>query len=97
MYARYHTIEYMNHPLPSGTIHRLPDDLRQAIALHPIATTAWRDITPLARNEFICWVTNAKKSETRARRIEVAIDKLTRGERRPCCWAGCIHRERTGH
>ena len=53
---------------------------------------AWEDITPLARNEFICWVTDAKKPETRARRIVIARDKLHKGERRPCCWIGCIHR-----
>lgn len=54
------------------------------------------DITPLARNEFICWVEDAKRAETRERRIDIACDKLSKGERRPCCWPGCAHRERTG-
>jgi predicted aconitase len=53
---------------------------------------AWNDITPLARNEFICWIEDAKKPETRTRRILIAKDKLLRGERRPCCWIGCPHR-----
>ena len=78
--------------LGSGTAHQLPADLRQALTTSKAAQTAWQDITPLARNEFICWVTDAKKDETRARRIAVAIDKLAKGERRPCCWLGCIHR-----
>ena len=57
----------------------------------------WQGITPLARNEWICWITEAKKAETRARRITVGVSKLSSGMRRPCCWAGCPHRERTGH
>lgn len=52
----------------------------------------WTGITPLARNEWICWVTLAKKEDTRKRRIEVGIDKLRGGMRRPCCWPGCPHR-----
>ena len=82
--------------LPNGTVHHLPADLRTALSAHAVPYAAWCDITPLARNEFICWITSAKKPETRTRRITIALDKLTRGERRPCCWAGCIHRERNG-
>ena len=47
------------------------------------------DITPLARNEWICWIIDAKKPETRTRRINIMLDKFFKGERRPCCWAGC--------
>lgn len=52
----------------------------------------WEDITPLARNEFICWVENAKGIETRARRVRRSTEELLEGKRRPCCWLGCIHR-----
>lgn len=52
----------------------------------------WNDITPLARNEWICWITSAKKAETRQRRLELARIKLLEGMRRPCCWPGCKHR-----
>ncbi|MEI7777471.1 MAG: YdeI/OmpD-associated family protein [bacterium] len=52
----------------------------------------WMDITPLARNEWICWVTSAKKDVTRKHRIIVGLDKMRKGMRRPCCWAGCPHR-----
>lgn len=76
--------------------HRMPNDLRDTLRADSKSQAAWDDITPLARNEFICWITSAKKPETRARRIMIAIDKLNRGERRPCCWAGCPHRERNG-
>ena len=70
----------------------LPSDFQGALLSDTAVMTAWQDITPLARNEFICWVLDAKKPETRARRILIALDKLARGERRPCCWIGCIHR-----
>jgi uncharacterized protein YdeI (YjbR/CyaY-like superfamily) len=78
--------------LAHGTIHRLPADFRQAIKSDAAAQSLWADITPLARNEWICWVTSARKDETRQRRIEVGIDKLRGGMRRPCCWPGCPHR-----
>ncbi len=82
-----------NIALPSGTIHTLPKDFRQALEAAPAAIRElWEDITPLARNEWICWVTSAKKDETREKRIRVAESKMSRGMRRPCCWAGCPHR-----
>ena len=77
----------------AGTVHNtIPPDMVKVLVsdLHMLA--AWNDITPLARNEFLCWILDAKKPETRAKRILVAQDKLNRGERRPCCWIGCIHR-----
>ena len=79
-----------------GTVHTLPADLRTILTDNPVMFTVWQDITPLARNEFICWVENAKKAETRSRRIDIARSKLESGQRRPCCWAGCLHRERNG-
>lgn len=78
--------------LAHGTVHRLPPDFRKAIESDAAAERLWTDITPLARNEWICWVTSAKKAETRQRRIKVGIDKLRGGMRRPCCWPGCPHR-----
>lgn len=83
------------HNLQDGTIHKLPDDFRKAIMSNKKVTILWHDITPLARNEWICWVTDAKKNETRAKRIVVGLDKMGRGMRRPCCWAGCPHRKKT--
>ena len=73
-------------------IHTLPADLRKAITTTPKALATWDDITPLARNEWICWVTSGKRAETRDIRIKKAISKLGGGMRRPCCWAGCPHR-----
>jgi uncharacterized protein YdeI (YjbR/CyaY-like superfamily) len=74
----------------------MPADLRSALIANPSALRAWENITPLARNEFICWIDDAKQETTRQRRISVAQDKLEKDQRRPCCWPGCKHRERTG-
>ena len=79
-----------------GVVHELPGDLREALVGSPKALEAWEDITPLARNEFICWVEDAKRPETRERRIRRTGEELEEGMRRPCCWPGCKHRERTG-
>jgi uncharacterized protein YdeI (YjbR/CyaY-like superfamily) len=78
-------------------VHTLPNDLRTALVANRIALEVWKDITPLARNEFICWVEEAKQQTTRERRIRRTQEELEEGMRRPCCWPGCTHRERTGH
>lgn len=78
--------------IATGAVHKLPADLRKALASEPNILALWEDITPLARNEWICWVTSAKLNDTRKRRIAVGLDKMRKGMRRPCCWAGCIHR-----
>lgn len=75
-----------------GVAHPLPKDLRCALLASPIALAAWGDITPLARNEWICWTVTVKTTETRAKHIERTITELTEGKRRPCCWMGCTHR-----
>jgi uncharacterized protein YdeI (YjbR/CyaY-like superfamily) len=82
--------------VPGGAVHKLPADLRTALLANPTALAAWQDITPLARNEFICWVDDAKQDATRTRRIRRTQEELEQGQRRPCCWPGCKHRERTG-
>ena len=75
-----------------GTVHNAPVDLQKALIATPTALIAWEDITPLARNEWICWIESVKKQETRKEHIKRAIIDLTKGKRRPCCWIGCIHR-----
>ena len=57
-----------------------------------IALAAWEDITPLARNEWICWTISVKKEETRRQHVERVCSELKEGMRRPCCWPGCPHR-----
>jgi len=82
----------MKSTLPSGPIHKIPKDLEQALSANKKASIAWLDITPLARNEFICWVEDAKQEKTRVRRIRRTKEELLAGKRRPCCWPGCKHR-----
>lgn len=83
--------------LPGGTVHALPKDVLNVLLKDKKALAAWHDITPLARNEWICWVEGAKLIETRARRVERVHTELAEGIRRPCCWPGCMHRVKNGH
>ena len=78
--------------IATGTVHKVPADMRKVLTTKPAVMVMWEDITPLARNEWICWIESAKKSETRERRMRIMCEKLTAGKRRPCCWAGCVHR-----
>lgn len=82
--------------IPAGTVHKMPAEWQKALLANKKVLDLWYDITPLARNEWICWVTEAKKQETRDRRIKVGISKMKSGMRRPCCWMGCPHREKNG-
>jgi uncharacterized protein YdeI (YjbR/CyaY-like superfamily) len=82
----------MTKKIPTGPVHKLPEDLRKAIASDKTVQKVWDDITPLARNEWICWVTSGKLAETRGIRIKKGLSKMKGGMRRPCCWAGCPHR-----
>lgn len=79
--------------IPNGTVHRVSSDIKAALSKKKSALSAWQSLTPLARNEWICWCTSVKKTETRKEHIERMIGQLIEGKRRPCCWMGCIHRK----
>lgn len=81
----------MNQPT-AGTVHYVPADLHDALVTDLSALERWQDLTPLARNEWICWVTGVKRPETRRQHIERLLIELLEGKRRPCCWQGCNHR-----
>jgi hypothetical protein len=81
-----------NKKISSGTVHTMPSDLRKALASDPTALAKWNDLTPLARNEWVCWTISVKKSETRKEHVTRVVSELKEGMRRPCCWIGCIHR-----
>ena len=78
--------------ISGGVVHELPDDMRKALSADPKALAAWESLTPLARNEWICWTTIVKKPETRAEHVARTVSQLKEGDRRPCCWPGCPHR-----
>lgn len=73
-------------------MHKLPDDLRKALASSSKALVAWEDITPLARNEWICWTISVKTQGKRDEHVKRVVEELIKGKRRPCCWVGCTHR-----
>lgn len=78
--------------ISSGVVHTVPKDIKVLLIEKPLLLAAWEDITPLARNEWLCWIESAKKAETRLSRISRLVNDLPNGKRRPCCWPGCPHR-----
>jgi len=75
-----------------GTVHDMPPELAKALISDESALERWEDLTPLARNEWICWIISNKKIETRNNHLDRTITELLQGKRRPCCWLGCNHR-----
>ena len=82
----------MNKKIATGVVHEVPADLRKALMADKAALDIWEALTPLARNEWICWTITVKTDETRKKHIGRVITELQEGKRRPCCWLGCIHR-----
>jgi uncharacterized protein YdeI (YjbR/CyaY-like superfamily) len=75
-----------------GVVHDIPEDFGLALMGEPEALKLWENITPLARNEWICWISSAVQEKTRQKRILWGLENLKVGKRRPCCWPGCPHR-----
>lgn len=90
--AKSAKMKHVRHKISSGTVHKLPADLQESLISKPKALKVWEDITPLARNEWICWVESVKRESTRIDHIKRVNAELIIGKRRPCCWVGCIHR-----
>ena len=82
----------MTQKISSGVAHQLPPDLKEILLSSPKTLEAWEDITPLARNEWICWTISVKTPEKRKEHVGRVISELKEGMRRPCCWYGCTHR-----
>lgn len=74
-----------------GTKHKVPNDLQKVILGNERLLAIWDSLTPLSRNEWICWVTIVKKEETRKDHIKRLQEEILDGEKRPCCWPGCPH------
>ncbi len=79
--------------ISEGVAHPLPIDLKKALSSDPKALMKWEDITPLSRNEWICWTISVKTSSKRKEHVDRVVSELKEGIRRPCCWIGCIHRK----
>lgn len=82
----------MSKQISGGLVHESPPDLVEALTDSKEIAALWEGLTPIGRNEFICWVEDARQPKTRQRRIARTIEELLEGKKRPCCWAGCIHR-----
>ena len=78
--------------IATGVVHVVPSDLRKALLSDESALERWENLTPLARNEWICLGNLHKKTRDSKKYIERTITELLQGVRQPCCWAGCIHR-----
>lgn len=84
----------MTKKISQGVVHKVPEDLRKILESDGKLLEAWEDITPLARNEWICWITTVKRQETREEHLRRIESELKEGKRRPCCWGGCPHRKK---
>ena len=82
----------MSTTIANGVVHTVSADMKKVLLAKPKVLEIWNGLTPLARNEWICWITYVKKIETRHDHIRRMQEELLKGKRRPCCWAGCPHR-----
>ena len=78
--------------IAGGVVHKMPADLQKALIANKEVVQKWEGLTPLARNEWICWNITVKQEETRKNHRKRTIKELQEGKRRPCCWMGCTHR-----
>ena len=72
--------------------HRTPPELKAILDSDPALAGKWQALTPLARNEWICWTISAKQEATREKRRQRLQEEVLDGKKRPCCWPGCPHR-----
>ena len=82
----------MTGKISKGILHEVPGDIEKVLASNAVLLAKWENLTPIQRNEWICWVTIVKKQETRNGHISRMIEELIEGKRQPCCWPGCPHR-----
>lgn len=76
----------------TGVVHEVPDDLKAVLISNSDLLAKWNSLTPIARNEWICWVTIVKKPETRKEHIKRLSEDILNGKKL-CCWPGCPHRK----
>ena len=82
----------MTNEIFNGILHEVPSDMKLKLMTNAVILEKWNKLTPIQRNEWICWVTIVKKSETRLEHIERMLEELNFGKCQPCCWPGCPHR-----
>jgi uncharacterized protein YdeI (YjbR/CyaY-like superfamily) len=82
----------MTSDILNGILHEVPSDMQKILTADANILLKWNNLTPIQRNEWICWVTIVKKSETRLEHLNRMFEELKEGKRQPCCWPGCPHR-----
>ncbi|MBS1643721.1 MAG: YdeI/OmpD-associated family protein [Bacteroidetes bacterium] len=84
-----------NTTIEEGVVHTVTDDIKEALLSDPELLARWNKLTPLARNEWICWTTIVKQEATRKEHVKRLSENILQGKKRPCCWPGCPHRNET--
>ena len=80
------TVQITLEPTKEWIEPEIPHDFKKVLSTSPKAEALWNDITPMARWDWIRWIRAVKTPETRQKHIDVALDKLNKGMRRPCCF-----------
>lgn len=80
------TVSLTIEPIKDWPEPEVPNDIKEALVNDAQSYNLWKDITPMARWDWIRWIRATKNNDTRIRRIQVALSKLKKGERRPCCF-----------
>ncbi len=80
------TVKVTLEPTKEWIEPEVPGDVKKTLSSSPKAEALWKDITPMARWDWIRWIRAVKTPETREKHIEVMLDKLNKGMRRPCCF-----------
>lgn len=78
--------------IEEGVVHTVPDDIKSVLKSNAELLEKWNKLTPLARNEWICWTTIVKQEKTRQEHVVRLKEDILSGKKRPCCWPGCPHR-----
>ncbi len=91
-YMKIDKLKDVTKKITTDPVHKVPADLKEVLTSNPATLEKWSNLTPLAKNEWICWVAIVKKIETRKEHLERLCIDLLAGKRRPCCWPGCPHR-----
>jgi hypothetical protein len=80
------TVKISLEPTKEWIEPEIPEDMKKALETSPRAYELWKDTTPLAHWDWIRWVRAVKTEETRKKHLDVMLDKLNKGMRRPCCF-----------
>jgi hypothetical protein len=78
--------------LAHGIFHQITEEIEKVICADADLVIKWNALTPIQRNEWICWITIVKKEETRSHHLVRMTEDLKQGKKKPCCWPGCPHR-----